>query len=43
MNDFERRMFENSEEVYEQIEQGQCTDVEVALLDAQYKASSDDD
>lgn len=40
---FEQRMNEASEDVYQQIVTGQHPDVDAALLDAQYRASSDEE
>lgn len=39
---FAQRMFLESEAVYAQIEQGECPDVEAALMDAQLRASQED-
>jgi hypothetical protein len=40
---YQDRMFMESEAVYAQIQQGQCPDVEAALMDAQLRASQADD
>jgi hypothetical protein len=40
---FTERMFEKSEEVYAGIVRGEVTDVEAALMNAQFEASADDD
>lgn len=46
MSDFQQRMFDNSEQVYQAIQRGEIVgpdQVEAALLDAHLKASSDDE
>jgi len=40
---FQDRMFLGSEAVYEQIVQGQCQDVQAALMDAQAQASQEEE
>lgn len=40
--DFQDRMFLASQAVYEQIQRGECQDVEAALMDAQYQASNNE-
>ena len=39
---FQDRMFLESEAVYQQIQQGQCQDAQAALMEAQMRASADD-
>jgi hypothetical protein len=40
---FQDRMFMESEAVYAAIERGEVQDVQAALMDAQHRASGDDD
>lgn len=42
-DDFKQRMFALSEDVYQRILSGECTDVDAELFDARLRASSDEE